>query len=943
MSKFFVLVAFVGMVSAGRIQQRESQRDINTAGKRVERMSWQDLVRQKFLLDIVHRVQEPLQQEDLIQLDQGLITDENRYRFGIDGEIELIIDLDRQRRLLNQHQVYNIRNEDHVLQLRGIIRILASSKDFETLQRNAIYLRRNINPVLFVHGLSLAIRNHPDTQELIMPGMQEILPDLYLDQEMMQRIQRVQLEHRALPSVMSLVGRVKSSRGVNPLMDTIIPSRLALKAQQIRENTERIVLPMPTENQGISLLTEDIDMRIFVQNLVSNLALNEDTTENRLRNLQRMGNINDMELEMEQRRRQQENVEDNMDRNQRDRFAGALRRKEINNEQSQSRAQNSGRRPSLENIGRMTSRITDGDDLLPTVDIKDDRLLHVGRRRQNLNSSGSQEKQLETRLREGRQNMWNMNDNVEDLIDNLPTIRRDNERLVQINRRRLDQTAANRTPRRMMKEDTMQLISREPTEEMLRRNRQREEQTELERFISMIREERLGEERRVDQWQQRQDNDQGWIDNLQQSIDYEQVTRRSEVLAHTLRQLLARLNQERISLRLGNEEMQLMDNSRLILANQNQAQRYALRLNEMLLDSRRNRALLDQINAIEVTLRQVIDNLIRERNSLVTDSALNPLDESLRLERMIGEILTGRLGDTGIMRILRAQLQDTNVMQMDSLGLGVSLNNRVLQYTLRRILDVVDKQREQQLGAYRREQLHMQGVTINDMRVSKLSTFIEEVDMDVSSLLEQPQKMQLVVSQRRLNNLPFTIDLDIHSEREEDVIIRMLLGPRQDAEGRDLSLEQRRNDFVLLDAINTQLQSGINRIQHRSTCIGWTTRNVTPYSEIYRRVMTTMRGQQEQLISDELVAQNGRFPQRLLLPRGRPEGLPMQLLVIVSPIERQEHRMVLDRTGGLMISQASIEDKRPLGFPLDRRIDNEQKFIRLSNVQLQDVVIVHEN
>ncbi|KAM8707642.1 hypothetical protein ACLKA7_014728 [Drosophila subpalustris] len=964
MNKLLVFVAFMlGTVNAGRIPQRDSQREVGTAVLRIEQMSWQDLVRQKFLLDIVHRVQQPLEQHDLKQLDQGLITDEDRYRFGIDEQIQSIIDLDRQRRLLNQQQIYSMRNADHVLQLRGIFRILAFSIDFETLQRNAIYLRRNINPVLFVHGLTLAIRSHPDTQGLIMPGMQEILPELYLDREMMQRIQRVQLdlEHSTRPTLMSLVGLGQSLRGVHPLMNMLMPwrelhRRLALRGQQLRENPNRLVVPMQTENRGMSLLTEDIGMRIFVQNLVSNLAVIEDS---------RMGNKNVMDLDMEQRRQQQENVED-------ERFLDALLRNEMNNEESPSRPQFSGRRLTLErNVGqgvqRMTSRISDGDDQLPSVDTNDERLLHVGQRRQHLNAKGREQEQLDTglrglsrgkhlsegrrvdqeQIRQGSQHLWSM----ENLDDSLPTMRRDDERLVHINRRRLDQTAENMMPRRtnpndedtMTEEDIMQLIRSRLNQLNEIMTRKRKEQTEQERFMCMVRgddqseqEQELDDDFRlmslpeVAAPSQRRNNRPEQRRRYRRSLDTwdnEQVTRHSEVLAHTLRQLVARLNQERISLRLGNEEMDLIDSSRLILPSENQA--------------RRNRVLLDQINRMASILGQLINRSIR-----VADSALGQLDETLRLDRMMGEILTGRLGDTGVLRILRELFQDSTDRQMDALGLDVSLNNRVLQCTLRRILDVVDEQREQQLGAYRREQLDLPGVTINEVRVSRLSTRIEEGDMDVSSLLEQPQQMQMLVRQRRLDNLPFTIDLNINSERaqEQDVVIRLLLGPRQDAEGRNLSLEQRRKSFVLLDAIRAKLQSGRNRVQHRSTNIGWTTRDVTPYSEIYRRVMNTMRGQQEQLTVEDLVGDNGRFPQRLLLPHGRPEGLPMQLLVIVSPLERQEHRVPLERTGGLMgISQGAIEDKRPLGFPLDRRIDNEQDLLANSNVQLQNVVIFHEN
>lgn len=1023
-----------------------------------QRLSWQDLVRQKFILDIVQRVQQPLQQDDLIQLDQGLIMDTDRYRGGIDADMQRVIDLDRQRRLLDEHQIFSIRNMEHVQQLRGIYRLLVRANEFETLQRNVIYLRRNINPVMLINALTLAIRDREDSQALIVPAVQEILPELYLDQQTIQQVQRTQqeLEQSQRSSFMNLVGLRQRMREANPMMRITMPWRelglqMALGRQKLRQGQTVVVQPVQSNvDNDISLLTEDIGMRNFVQNLIQELALLEESE-----NVRRVGSYAD---EVEEDSYQQDQ---DVYGNQRERFLDTLRSRNGGDGYVQDRNQEDRyvRVPLQRNIGGGIDRVSGyrrySDDQvgqLPTVSTDNERLVHVGRRRQYDISNGSEEDQLLAqyrgmirgeRLSEGRrveeepidrrgpyqrsQNIYNPYQQQENVDDeqknyygrssgNLPTVRRDDERLVYINKRRLNQNQEDLTPRRvfpieegrrvgdMKDEDIVQLIRRDnrleqlsddEILEMLRRNRQRKEQEqEQERFQGVVRGDRFSEGRRVEQ-QQDQDEDQdrrqnedrliqlirqdsrlGQLSNgeiidilrqYRQQLEREQnnggrrtrrslvspivkqtFLRRSEIVLQTFRQLLARLNQERIAVRLNEDELQLIDNSRQILPNENQGQRYALRLNEMRQDSRRNRALIEQINLVEGRLQQVIGQLVRERTSQ---------QGQIDVERAIGDVLLGRIGNIGIIRILRQQLQDSSlVQQQDRLGLGVNLSDRVLQYTLQRILSIVDEQREQLFGVYRREQLEMPDVNINDVRVSPLRTRIEDFDLDVSNLLEQPQQSeqvqqqrQALVRQRRLNNAPFTIDLDINSERAQEAIVRIFLGPRQDAAGRELSLEQRRTDFVLLDAIKVELQSGRNRIQQRSTNFDWTTRDATPYSEIYRRVMTSVRGQQqkqqEQNSINDLVGENGRFPQRLLLPRGRREGLPMQLLVIVSPVLQQQQESVrLERFDGVMgISQASIEDNRPLGYPLDRRLDNEQQLLRFSNVQIQDVVIVQEN
>lgn len=1122
-------------------------------------MSREDLQRQKFLLDIVQRVQQPLQQDDLIKQDQGLIIDPGYYRGGIDNEMQRVIDMDRQRRLVDEHEVYSIRNVEHVQQLRGIYRLLVRAIDFETLQRNVVYLRRNVNPVLLINALTLAIRDREDTQSLIIPAVQEILPELYLDQQTLERVQRIQaeIENSPRPSFVDVVGLGQRIRQMNPVMRMVMPWRdlhmqLALRKQQMwQQNQNRVVLPLQgtQQDQGISLLTEDIGMRNFMQGLIQELALLEESSNARqLTNkylereieLEGEGNrqdyydINNDRLLGINRRRvpQQQNEDEDIYDNQRERVSSSMRRDDDDDEEVQFETQLHGTRvPLLRNIGQGIRRVLSGNwgersmtsdvNELPTVDVRSDRLLHVGRRRQNLNRNEPQDEQQQWRLRgivrgerlsEGRRVDQEMTgnrrilneDNMQDLTDNLQSVPRNDERLVHINRRRLGQTTDNISPRRVSPigvgrsvgtindEDIIQLIRSdnrlnqlgdEEIIEMVRRNRQRKEQTQQERFMGIVRGDRLSEGRRVDDvdaWRNddvmqsirsgsrlgqisnddisemlrrkqeerfmrvdRQDESmRSATDNLQtvrrdderlvhinrrrinqstdntsprrvntiaegrrvdgedtmkvedimrlirsdnrlselsddeivemlrrnrqrkdqeQKLNVEQghryrrslantldesTTRRSEMLLQTLRQLLARLNQERIAMRMVNDEYQLIDNSRLNKPNQDISQRYAVRLNVMRLDSRRNRVLLEQINVIEGRLQQVIGRVISEiSNGNVGRSTVKQIDEQLRLERLIGDVLIGRIGDIGILRILRELLQDATV-RMDRSGLGISMGDRVLQYTLRRIIGIVDEIREQQLGVYNRGILDLQDVVINDLRVDKLRTFIEDGDIDVTSLVDQPQQSQVVVRQRRLNNKPFTIDMDISAKSPRDVIIRLFLGPRQDANGRELPLEQRRSDFVLLDAINTQLQTGRNRIQYRSTNIAWTTRDATPYSEIYRRVMTALRGEQDQLIISDLVGENGSFPQRLLLPRGRPEGLPMQLLAIVSPVERLQLELPvrMKRLDGVMgISMASIVDNRPLGFPLDRRIENEQLLLDLPNVQLQDVLIVSEN
>ncbi|XP_037719760.1 fat-body protein 1 [Drosophila subpulchrella] len=1085
MNRILLLMAFsAALVAAGRITVNPDR------VQGIDRLSLEDLQRQKFILDIVQNIQQPLQQSDLIQLDQGLIVDSQRYRGGIDVVMQRVIDLDRQRRLLDEHQVYSVGRLEDVQQLRGIYRLLVRAQDFDTLRRNVVYLRRNINPVLLVNALALAIRDREDTRNLIVPAVQELLPELYLDEEVIEQVRGVLKEQTQRPTLMDIVGLRQNT--MNPMMNILMPWRqihmqmaLLRQQQQNRLNVvgqKRVVIRADNQEQieGTSLLTDDIELSNLVQNLIQELALLEDDTQEeqsqRISNVQgrnqlinsqqddedqwigqsqwntRQGelgqNVNTGRLLHVNRRRLQEQQNQEQGQNiygsQRQRFQQLLRRDEDNdNDDDDDDDIRVGRVQLQRGISQGGLGIGGTNDL-PTVSVNSDRLLHVSRRRLNAIQQEQQQDQqqyqqtgrqrffgLGGRLSEGRRvgqldevrqmNDWQIkrqrqilglqDDQEQDqdqyqiqaqkqgrrlgvqqqgqsYADQLESVERDDDRLVHINRRRLNQDIQQQqqqqqriTPRRIgsigegRRVMGDRLIQDEDILKLIRSDNRLTQMTD-EEILEMLKRNRLQKQQNNDSDNNDDDDDdnddddevverrQGLRSRRSLTNLRQQNSRRGEIILHNLRQLVARLNQESISQgetidQTQQQQQQLLNNPRLT-----QTERYNLRLNKIRIDSQRNREILGQIGQIEQQLQQVIAQVVNQVN---VNSLRGQVEDQRQVESLIADVLLGRLGQVGIINIIREVVQDNKYsgQQIDRTGLGIRLSDPVVQHTLRRIVKIVDQQREQILGAYRQEQLQMRGVSINDVRVDKLRTRIEEQDLDLSNLVEQQQQQiqgvqqgilgrqqvqgvqqEIVGRQRRLNNKDFTIDLEITSDEDRDAIVRVFLGPGEDQQGRQgVSLEQRRRDFVLLDAINVQLENGRNRVQLRSIDIPWTKNDVTPVGEIYRQVMTQLKGQQQQLVmggNQELVGENGRFPQHLLLPRGRPQGLPMQLLVVVSPLVEQEVQEIVPAIS-IGIGSASLQDIRPLGFPLDRPIRNEQELLQLPNVLLQDVTIVQEN
>lgn len=95
------------------------------------------------------------------------------------------------REIIGRNGVYNPVDISNIRQLVGLQRSFVLARDFSVFQRNVVYARLYFNALMFVDALSLAIRDRPDTQDLVIPPMNEILPQLYYDNYVLNNAQNV--------------------------------------------------------------------------------------------------------------------------------------------------------------------------------------------------------------------------------------------------------------------------------------------------------------------------------------------------------------------------------------------------------------------------------------------------------------------------------------------------------------------------------------------------------------------------------------------------------------------------------------------------------------------------------------------------------------------------------------------------------------------------------
>ncbi|XP_075154190.1 arylphorin subunit A4-like [Haematobia irritans] len=248
---------------------------------------------------------------------------------------------------------------------------------------------------------------------------------------------------------------------------------------------------------------------------------------------------------------------------------------------------------------------------------------------------------------------------------------------------------------------------------------------------------------------------------------------------------------------------------------------------------------------------------------------------------------------------------------------------------------------------YTREDLLLPGVSITQVQVSKLLTYFDLHDYDVSNLVQHKitfidgefkwDKI-LMARQSRLNHKNFDILLIIESEKFLPVVIRTFLGPKYDEHGRVISLKENRKNIWELDKGIYHLSQGTNHINITSTLFRNNAADRLTYSQRYHQMAHNPND-----FNDDFPHNFCGFPDHLILPRGWPQGMPMQLFFIVSPYHGPTDTATLDGHQNIcnVGSGKRHLDDLPFGYPFDREI-NEYEFFT-PNMFFKDVKIYHED
>ncbi|XP_043262248.1 uncharacterized protein LOC122403032 [Colletes gigas] len=243
---------------------------------------------------------------------------------------------------------------------------------------------------------------------------------------------------------------------------------------------------------------------------------------------------------------------------------------------------------------------------------------------------------------------------------------------------------------------------------------------------------------------------------------------------------------------------------------------------------------------------------------------------------------------------------------------------------------------KENIPKYTKEDLLFSGVEIQSVTVDKLVTYFDHFDSMLNngvSIHNHKEAMNTLIMarQHRLNHKPFTYHIAVNSDKSTKAMVRIFLGPKHDVYGHELDLTKNYMTFLEMDQFVVDLKVGTNNIDRSSHESLYVMPDEVSSTTLYKKILASIDSADPFSYSTQTTG----FPDRLILPKGKKEGMTYKLFVMVSPIEEKKFTHIVLPAWG-----RQPYDGRSMGFPLDRPVD--PLHFAVPNMMLNDVVIYHK-
>ncbi|XP_028169947.1 arylphorin subunit alpha-like [Ostrinia furnacalis] len=333
----------------------------------------------------------------------------------------------------------------------------------------------------------------------------------------------------------------------------------------------------------------------------------------------------------------------------------------------------------------------------------------------------------------------------------------------------------------------------------------------------------------------------------------------------------------------------------------------------------------------DITFLKTIENNLA---SVVTHLRQAGHNKSQILNQLIELLVTSERNYETVARKLLGYDSNVNERQCSVLEHYMTkLRDPVFWQINKKIVQLIDNALKV-LPTYTRNELYFPGVEVLSVDIKKMMTSFDSFEFDVTNSLKTTTTnttFQVKVAQPRLNHKPFSIKLNISSLVTKKAFVKIYLGPKM----MPGELASKKHLFVLLDMFELNLKRGANGVTRSSDQMTSFSDDFISLRDLKKKIEDAEFGL-DALPLKTVESQIG-YPSRLILPKGLPTGLPLQMFVFVAPFSKS--------TIGASSSMANVELNTAIlspGYPLDLAIGTKQLF-GLPNAFVKDIVITHKS
>ncbi|XP_018368113.1 PREDICTED: phenoloxidase 2 [Trachymyrmex cornetzi] len=248
-------------------------------------------------------------------------------------------------------------------------------------------------------------------------------------------------------------------------------------------------------------------------------------------------------------------------------------------------------------------------------------------------------------------------------------------------------------------------------------------------------------------------------------------------------------------------------------------------------------------------------------------------------------------------------------------------------YRFHAFTDDVFLEHKNTLPEYSLQQLDFPGVVITDIAVqtpnqpaNQISTFWTKSDVDLSRGLDFTPRGAVLARFTHLNHTDFTYRIVANNRNNAPRrgTVRIFIAPKQDERGLPFVFRDQKELMIEMDKFTVLLRPGSNTIERKSTESSVT----IPFERTFRNL-----DESRPISGDNLEQFNFcgcGWPQHMLVPKGKEEGFPMDLFIMISDytgdaVEQDEPTGCKDAASFCGLRDRKYPDARPMGFPFDRR------------------------